>query len=569
MGFIESLLRRISVRVRLIVAFTLILAAVTGIMGYYATEVMSEKILMTAQQKLQSDLAMGRQILEDTYPGDWQISNGQLYKGSTLIDGNYEVVDRIGELTGDTCTIFRGDTRVATNVMKDGQRAINTQVSAQVGEVVLQQGQSYLGRAEVVGVWNEAAYEPIRDSSGKSIGIWYVGVPATPYEEAVNKFRLAMITYSAIGIVLGFLAAFLLAYTVYMPLRRISLSVEKSSQGDLTQRIPVNAHDEPGKLAVMFNTMLERMADLIGKTCALASNVSRSTNQVAQLSETSTTLMSNMSNQAEALIRTAGEQTELALNSRSTIGEMAVGIQQVAASAQEVASSVSTASKKAEEGERQIEQAVKQIEIISNNTDYTASIVEALGDKSLQIGQIVDLITSIANQTNLLALNAAIEAARAGEMGRGFAVVADEVRQLAEESGEAAQRIAQLIREIQHESEKAVEAMQEGTREVAKGTEVVSQAGEAFHYIIQAVNQVKGQIEEVSSAGQQMAAGAEMAMKSVDNTANAAQNNAETVKVMSQLAGKQLEEINQVNQSVADLNRLVADLQNAVAFFKV
>ncbi|HCF51093.1 MAG TPA: methyl-accepting chemotaxis protein [Syntrophomonas sp.] len=568
MEFVERCLRKISVRVRLVVAFTLVLAAVTGIMGYYATEVMSEKILMAAQQKLQSDLALGRQILEERYPGDWQIIDGQLYKGPVLMEGNYEVVDRIGNLTGDTCTIFRGDTRVSTNVMKDGQRAVNTKISEEVGQVVLIQGQPYVGRAEVVGVWNEAAYEPIKDPSGNAIGIWYVGVPATPYEEAVGHFRLAMVTYSGIGIFLGFLAAFLVAYTVYMPLRRISASVDKASQGDLTQRIPANANDEPGKLAAMFNTMLEKMADLIGKTGRLINNVSKSSAQVGQLSETSAALMSNLGSQAETLMRSAAEQAQLSHHSRNTIGEMAVGIQQVAASAQEVASSVAAASKKAEEGERQIEQAVKQIEIISNNTDYTASIVEALGEKSLEIGQIVDLITNIASQTNLLALNAAIEAARAGEMGRGFAVVADEVRKLAEESGEAAQRIAQLIREIQNESDKAVGAMQEGTKEVAKGTEVISRAGDAFHYIIAAVNQVKSQIEEVSSAGQQMAAGADIAIKSVDNTAEAAQNNAQIVQGMSELAGKQMEEINQFNQSVNALNRMVADLQSAIAYFK-
>lgn len=569
MELIERCLRKISVRVRLVVAFTLVLAAVTGIMGYYATGVMSEKILMAAQQKLQSDLSMGRQILEERYPGEWQIVNGQLYKGTTLMEGNYDAVDRIGKLTGDTCTIFRGDTRVSTNVMKEGQRAVNTKISEEVGQVVLTQGQPYVGRAEVVGVWNEAAYEPIKDAAGKTIGIWYVGVPATPYEEAVSNFRLAMVTYSGIGIFLGFLAAFLVAYTVYTPLRRISASVEKASQGDLTERIPVNANDEPGVLAGMFNNMLEKIADLIGKTSRLAANVSKSSAQVGNLSETSAALMSNMSTQAEALMRSAAEQAQLSHSSRDVIGEMAVGIQQVAASAQEVASSVSAAAKKAEEGERQIEQAVKQIQIISNNTDYTASIVEALGAKSLEIGQIVDLITNIASQTNLLALNAAIEAARAGEMGRGFAVVADEVRKLAEESGEAAQRIAQLIREIQNESDKAVDAMQEGTKEVAKGTEVISRAGDAFHYIISAVNQVRAQVEEVSSAGQQMAAGADIAIKSVDNTAEAAQSNTQIVQHMSALATKQMEEINQFNQSVNALNRMVADLQNAVSYFKI
>jgi len=146
MNWIEMGLRKISVRVRLILAFALILAGVTGIMGIYATSVMSEKILMSAQEKLSSDLALGRHMIENEYPGDWRIADGKLYKGDMLIEENYDLIDKIGSLTGDTVTIFRGDTRVATNVMKDNQRQINTQVSEAVAEAVLKNGETYIGR---------------------------------------------------------------------------------------------------------------------------------------------------------------------------------------------------------------------------------------------------------------------------------------------------------------------------------------------------------------------------------------------------------------------------------------
>jgi len=110
----------------------------------------------------------------------------------------------------------------------------------------------------VVGTWNETAYEPIKDKDGKVIGIWYVGVPATPYDNAVEHFRNAMIIYSFLGILIGFLVAFLIAFTVYRPLRRITDAVEVISEGDFTRKVPVRGKDEPGLLAVMVNTMLEK-----------------------------------------------------------------------------------------------------------------------------------------------------------------------------------------------------------------------------------------------------------------------------------------------------------------------
>jgi methyl-accepting chemotaxis protein len=228
-----------------------------------------------------------------------------------------------------------------------------------------------------------------------------------------------------------------------------------------------------------------------------------------------------------------------------------------------------SASNKAEDGEKQVEKAISQINIISTTVNSTAGIIEGLGDKSQEVGQIVDLITNVANQTNLLALNAAIEAARAGEQGRGFAVVAEEVRKLAEESGEAAKRIAGLIREVQIEAERAVNAMKDGTREVAQGTEVVASAGEAFEHIIDAVNTVNQQIQEMTAASEEMAASAESAIHSIEQTAAAADNNARAAEHVSQLAGEQMAGLEEITASVDNLQNGIIELEKALDYFKI
>jgi len=566
---LEMLLRKTSVKVRLILAFTLILAVVTGVMGIYATWVMQDKITFTAQEKLKSDLALGEHIIDMVFPGEWEIKNGLLYKGGILMEENYQVVDEIGKLTGDTVTIFKGDTRVSTNVMKDGERQVGTQVSGVVKDAVITNGETYIGRAEVVGTWNETAYKPIKDREGNIIGIWYVGVPATPYDNLVEHFRSSMIIYSVVGILAGFIIAFLIAFSVYMPLRRIGDAVEKTSEGDLTQHIPTRANDEPGRLARMVNVMVEKMSDLIKKTNELIQNVSQSSSQLLTSSEMSAATMESMNSRANEMRASATVQAELTNRSKVAIGEMSAAIQQVAENAQEVSGSAISATSRAQEGEQQIEKAINQMNVISHTVNSTATIVEGLGSKSQEIGQIVDLITNIATQTNLLALNAAIEAARAGEQGKGFAVVAEEVRKLAEESGEAAKRIADLIKEIQGEANRAVSAMQDGTREVANGTEVVSSAGEAFEHIIQAVSTVNEQIQEMSAASQEMAASAETAIESIEKTTDAAENNSQIAENISQLAQEQMAGIEEINASLDKLNLIIGDLQGAVSYFKV
>ena len=240
--------------------------------------------------------------------------------------------------------------------------------------------------------------------------------------------------------------------------------------------------------------------------------VSASNQELAKRSEMSATLMEKMAEQANEMSQSAERQAELTGQSRQSITEMSAVIQQVAETAQQVSSSAFSATHEAETGEEKLNLAVGQIDTISRTVNSTASIIVELGAKSKEIGQIVDLITSIADQTNLLALNAAIEAARAGEQGRGFAVVAEEVRKLAEESGEAANRIAGIILEIQNEAE-SCKAMEDGTREVAKGTEIIDEAGRAFQEIIKAINIVNQQIQEMSAASQEMAASAKLLFK--------------------------------------------------------
>ncbi len=209
------------------------------------------------------------------------------------------------------------------------------------------------------------------------------------------------------------------------------------------------------------------------------------------------------------------------------------------------------------------------MQAINRSVSQSAEVVSKLGESSKQIGEIVDVISGIAGQTNLLALNAAIEAARAGEQGRGFAVVADEVRKLAEQSHEAAQKIAHIVREIQTETTSVVTVMQQGTVDVARGSDVIISTGERFTAIVNLVEHLNSEIQEISAASEQLSASSEEVVKSVDSVKHLAGETAANTQTISAAAEEQSASMEEIAASSQALSSLADELQMVVRRFKI
>jgi methyl-accepting chemotaxis protein len=208
-----------------------------------------------------------------------------------------------------------------------------------------------------------------------------------------------------------------------------------------------------------------------------------------------------------------------------------------------------------DDGERVIDNASREITQIAHTVSELSTAIEALGQRSSEVGGIVQVIREIADQTNLLALNAAIEAARAGESGRGFAVVADEVRKLAERTGQATIQITKMIGSIRHEIDHAVENMNAGKAQVEQGVSTVDQASDSLVTIKSGSHKIEDMIREISAAThQQSGASAEIA-RNIETVANMARQNNNV--------------INDVAAAAANLEQMSSNLQNMANRFKV
>ena len=261
--------------------------------------------------------------------------------------------------------------------------------------------------------------------------------------------------------------------------------VSSAAEGDLTTKAEVTA-DALGSVADAFNLMINGLAQLVTHARNVAGEIRHSTSEILMSSDR---------------MRAGAEQQAMQIRSASeSVNNLSLTIQRMAENADAATQASHRATQAAVKGGASVTETIKGMQRIRGSVQSTAKKIKGLGERSLEIGAIIEVINEIATQTNMLALNAAIEAARAGEQGKGFAVVADEVRKLAERAGRATKDITGLIKGIQVETSEAVTVMEEGTREVEEGTRLADQAGTALREIEQIVKQSAGLVTEITRA---------------------------------------------------------------------
>ncbi|MBR1885346.1 MAG: methyl-accepting chemotaxis protein [Schwartzia sp.] len=215
-----------------------------------------------------------------------------------------------------------------------------------------------------------------------------------------------------------------------------------------------------------------------------------------------------------------------------------------------------------------VEEAIRSMKAMSDQMAEASAVVGTLGDRSKEIGQIVETISNIADQTNLLALNAAIEAARAGEAGRGFSVVAEEVRKLAEQSGDAAKSISSLIGGIQGDTGAAVAAMQKQTESVEQSSAVVNRAGEAFAHIETLVNDLYGHIEKALASINQAKESSHQVKGSIQKIQKVAGTTVSDTQMVSASTEEQSSMMHEINNASHSIAEMAQSLQSEIAHFK-
>ncbi len=464
------------------------------------------------------------------------------YELSRVSEGDdlNEVLDGLKKRQGCEFTIFEGDTRAYSTVTKNGERVVGTKLASNLVDIVLKQGQPYVGEAEILDETYLCSYVPTKGADGKVDGLIFAGISIAEAEKETAR----IIDY-AIVISVAVIIACIIFLTGYLkkrvsgPLGKITQAAERLEKGELgladgkQVQIDVRSNDEIGLLGEIFEGTIGSLRAYIGEISELLGAIAKGDlTQETQQNYTGDFLAikKSLDSILGALNQTMGQFA-------ASAGHVSDGADQVSASAQTLAqgateqasavTEISTTiadisagaretSNAAEEVGQYVNQAGAQLGVSIENVKELSASMDRISEESKQIGTIIATIENIAFQINILSLNAAVEAARAGAAGKGFAVVAEEISSLASKSDEAAKATKELI-------ESSAATIVEGGKAMNRVTEALGRTGELAGNVTVKMEQVVDAVEKQTVAMEQVSTGVEQISAVVENNSATSQ----------------------------------------------
>lgn len=379
--------------------------------------------------------------------------------------------------------------------------------------------------------------------------------------------------YSMIGMAIGLTITAILSYiitsSILKQLNRVKGSAELIANGDLTTAIDTRRRDEIGDLAKSFEHMRSQLSQLAvsirSKSDLLTASSIDLESRAQRTEESSLQIAAAMTEIASGIEQQADQSNTILEAIRNTANR----VEQGNTLADGTLEAAIRATRIAGEGKERLDHSIQAFEETVADLGRATANVQALGEKSKQIGGIIAFIQGISDQTNLLALNAAIEASRAGEHGKGFAIVADEVRKLAEETKEATSQISELILETQQGTQHAITLLEANQLRFDEQSELIHSSGDAMDNIVKQVNETEDNIQKLKAELNQINTNTMTVQKMIENSSAIIEETSASSEEISASTDELTDIIQVISSTIASLAVVANELNADIEQFKV
>ena len=541
-----------------ILGLLLLLSVINGLAMSNARLAQDKTVRLFKEQRLTAEV--GFQMMQNRQLLGSYLLSGDTHEAEILSAGAEKLQKSLHEAIARTDSAEEQAVRTSLLQIKDTETAwlkefadplLNKRRQVDAGNSTVAELQIFYLQLDP-GSWLKKSRDPLNEAQN---GIAKILDNQQLASASTSNWTVAIsLLFTVLAIGGGLTIAFVISRSITRPLfALISSAREIGDSGDLDQKVDINRKDEIGELAQTFNNMVSYLKEMAAVSEAIAggdltvdtkarserdtlaiaftqmthslrgmvksvrdgaSQVASGSNEVASASDESarinvqaasaidevTSTMHEMSVNVQNMVKNTQTQASSVSETSASIDQMVTSIQRVADTARVLLDISQRSREEAQNGIATMEKATIGLNRINQAIESSAVIIGNLGQKTDDIGKIVEVIDDLAEQTNLLALNAAIEAARAGEHGLGFAVVADEVRKLAEKSAQSTREISELISGIQKEARKAVENMDKSTTIVDEGLTLGTDLSSALKKISNVVTEVYKFAQEIGAA---------------------------------------------------------------------